>query len=233
MWDEIKIGAHDFAVDAKTKMQNLCTDMYYGAANLGVAMQKGVLAMDDAFQSVKGTVSQAVSDQFKANTGKLIVEAHELTEKIERINSMDLSDQFGGDDKSMHEAQAYKEEMVAKLKLEQEKLTEKIESREGWRDKFSRHEKDATQKMQGNQGKRDDLNAKAELNTGKRQATKTDRSAQASQKKSTYADKPFLPDDVPGVVVARAPSARGNPGNDQQNVNVEISMDHHGCCATS
>ncbi len=42
MWDGIKIGAHDFAVNAKTAMQNLCTEMYYGAANLGVAVQKRV-----------------------------------------------------------------------------------------------------------------------------------------------------------------------------------------------
>ena len=189
LWDDIKIGAHDFAVDAKTKMQNLCTDMYYGVANLGVEMQKGVLAMDDAFQSAKGTVSQAISDKFQANAGKLIVEAHELTEKMERIGSMDLSDQFGGDDKSMREAQAYKDEMVAKLKQEQEKLTEKIQSREGLRETFQNIKDESGCKMDANRYEREGLNAKAELNTGKRQAIKTERSEKASQQKSSYADK--------------------------------------------
>ena len=73
MLDEIKISAHNFAVDAKAMIQNLGTDMYYGVANLGVAMQKGVLAMDDAFQTVKGTVSQAVSDKFGKDAGQLLV----------------------------------------------------------------------------------------------------------------------------------------------------------------
>jgi hypothetical protein len=88
------------------------------------------IAMDDAFQSAKGTVSQAISDKFQANAGKLIVEANELTQKMERIDSMDLS-AFGEDDKSMREAQAYKDEMVAKLKQEQAKLTEKNSIKRG------------------------------------------------------------------------------------------------------
>ncbi len=189
MWDGIKIGAHDFAVNAKTAMQNLCTEMYYGAANLGVAVQKGVLAMDDAFQSAKGTVSQAISDKFQANAGKLIVEANELTQKMERIDSMDLS-AFGGDDKSMREAQAYKDEMVAKLKQEQAKLTEKIQSREGWRDTFKcMKDKADFKKDVYNVNRKAALNKESHLNTRNKNAVKGDRLDKAKAQKSSYADK--------------------------------------------
>ncbi|MSO13885.1 hypothetical protein [Rickettsiales endosymbiont of Trichoplax sp. H2] len=187
--DKAQIKLHDIAVDAKTMIQNIGTKIYYGAANLGVEVQKGVLAMDDAFQSAKGTVSQAISDKFQANAGKLIVEAHELTEKMERIGSMDLSDQFGGDDKSMREAQAYKDEMVAKLKQEQAKLTEKIQSRESWRDTFKGMKDKADKDILRNANKMSGLRYESAQNRGDKNKALDKRSKLADKSKSSYADK--------------------------------------------
>ena len=169
-------------------MQNLCTDMSYGAANLGIAVQKGVLAMDDAFQSVKGTVSQTVADKFQENAGKLIVDSHELTGKISALDSMKLTDQLG-DGQSMASAQTHKDQRVSELREEQAKLAETIKSRESFRDTFQGMKDGATQKVQANKEAREDLNAKSGVNTGKKQAEKIDRSTKAEKQKSSYADK--------------------------------------------
>ena len=188
LFDEIKIGAHDMFVDVKTGMQNLCTDMSCGAANLGIAVQKGVLAMDDAFQSVKGSVSQTVADKFQANAGKLIVDAHELTGKISALDSMKLTDQLG-DVQSMASAQTHKDQTVVELRQEQAKLTETIKSRESFRDTFQNIKDNAGFKMDDNRNARDDLNIKSQLNTDQNLAKKIDRSEKAQNQKSSYADK--------------------------------------------
>ena len=146
--------------------------------------------MDDAFQSVKGTVSQAVADKFQENAGKLIVDVHELTGKISALNSMELTNTHGGDDKSMANAQAHKNQRVDELKQEQAKLTETIKSRESFRDTFKGIKDGATQKVQANNAARKDLNVKSGLNTGKRKAEKVDRSGKVKDdQKSSYAKK--------------------------------------------
>ena len=126
LWDEVKIGAHNLAVDAKAMMQNLGTDMYYGAANVGIAVQKGVLAMDDAFQSVKGTVSQAVSDKFGQSAGQLLSDSKlatkEILEKTQVFSAMDFT---GNDPKTVASAKEYQTQVLNKMQQEQTKIQDK------------------------------------------------------------------------------------------------------------
>jgi len=190
LWDEIKIGAHNVFVDTKTAMQNLCTDMSYGTANLGIAVQKGVLAMDDAFQQVKGSVSQVVADKFQDNAGKLIVDAHELTGKLSALDSMDLTNKYGGDDKSMANAQAHKDQRVSELREEQAKLAETIKSREDSRDKFQGMKKQSDFKKDVfNVNRKTALNKEAHLNIRSKNAVKEGRTGDAKKKKESYANK--------------------------------------------
>ena len=189
LFDEIKIGAHDMFVDVKTGMQNLCTDMSCGVANLGIAMQKGVLAMDDAFQSVKGSVSQTISDKFQENAGKLIVDAHELTGKIDALDSMQLTDQLG-DAQSRASAQVHKDQRVSELREEQAKLAETIKSRESFRDTFQGMKKQSDFKKDVfNVNRKTSLNKEAHLNTRSKNAVKEERSERAQNQKSSYADR--------------------------------------------
>ncbi len=190
LFDEIKIGAHDMFVDVKTGMQNLCTDMSCGAANLGIAVQKGVLAMDDAFQSVKGSVSQVVADQFNKSAGQLLVESQlasqDLLNTQAKFSKMDFT---GLDDKTIVSAQRHQDGVLDKMVQEQERLTAKMESRESFRDTFQGVKEGATQKMQANQNAKGDLNIKSQLNTDQNLAKKIDRSERAQNQKSSYADK--------------------------------------------
>jgi hypothetical protein len=190
LFDEIKIGAHDAFVDVKTGMQNLCTDMSYVPANLCIAVQKGVLAMDDAFQQVKGGVSQAVADQFNKSAGQLLVESKSASQDLlstkSKFSDMDFT---GQDPKTIVSAKKHQDAVLDKMGQEQEKLTAKMESRENFRDTFQGIKDGATQNVQTNIGKREDLNVKSGVNTGKKQAVKVDRSAKAKDQKSSYADK--------------------------------------------
>ena len=189
LFDEIKIGAHDMFVDVKTGMQNLCTDMSCGAANLGIAVQKGVLAMDDAFQSVKGSVSQTVSDKFQDLAGNLIVDSHILAGKIDALDSMQLTDKLG-DGQSMASAQAHKDQRVGELREEQAKLAETIKSRESFRDTFKGMKKQSDFKKDVfNVNRKASLNKEAHLNTRSKNAVKEERSDKAKAQKSSYADK--------------------------------------------
>lgn len=191
LWDDIKIGTHDMYVDAKTTMQNLCTDMSYGAANLGISVQKGVLAMDDAFQTVKGTVSQAVADQFNKSAGKLLVES-----ELAYNNTLNKQDEFqkmkfdGQDSKTIVSAQEYQDTVLLKMNQEHEKLTEKLQSRENLRDAFQGMKDNADFKKDVfNINRKNALNTGAHLNTRGKNAAKQERSESASQEKSSYADK--------------------------------------------
>ena len=190
LWDEMKIGAHNVFVDTKTAMQNLCTDMSCGAANLGIAVQKGVLAMDDAFQQVKGSVSQVVADKFQDNAGKLLVESElAYQDALTTMDKFEAMKFTGQDNKTIISAQKYQETVMDEMRENHEKLTETIKSRENLRDTFQNIKDGTTQKMETNKGVRDDLNAKSQLNTGKKQAIKIERSDKAKGEKSSYADK--------------------------------------------
>jgi hypothetical protein len=191
LFDEIKIGAHDMFVDVKTGMQNLCTDMSCGVANLGIAMQKGVLAMDDAFQSVKGSVSQAVADKFNKSAGQLLVESElayqDMLNTQSRFSKMDFT---GQDDKTIISAQKYQETVLDKMSQDHEKLTEKIQSRESFRDTFQGMKKQADFKKDVfNVNRKASLNKEAHLNTRSKNAVKEERSDKAKAQKSSYADK--------------------------------------------
>ncbi len=193
LWDKIKIGAHDMAVDLKTGVLNLCTDMQCGVANLGIGMQKAGLAMDDAYQQVKGTISDYVGDKFNQSAGQLLVESREVTDKIldKTAKLTEFNETFleGVSEKTIASAQKHQENVIADLKGQQQELTSKMKSRESVRDYLDEVTKGTKDKMGANVETRGDLNIKSQLNTDKSLATKIDRSDKATQEKQSYADK--------------------------------------------
>ncbi len=190
LWDDIKIGAHNVAVDLKTGVLNLCTDMQCGFANLGIGMQKAGLAMDDAYQQVKGTISGAIGDKFNQSAGQLLVESQEVTNQIlskkTEFNSMKFE---GVSDKTIASAQRHQESVIDDLKGQQQQLTSKMKSRESVSNYMDEVTKGTIDKTGANVETRGALNTKYQLNTDKSLATKIDRSHKATQEKGTYAEK--------------------------------------------
>jgi hypothetical protein len=190
LWDDLKIGAHDKYVDLKTGVLNLCTDMQCGVANLGIGMQKAGLAMDDAYQQVKGTISGAIGDKFDQSAGQLLVESREVTNQVIAKNkefaAMDLT---GEDPKTIASAQKHQASVLADLTEQQQELTSKMKARESVRDYMGEVTQGTKGKIEANVERRDDLNIKSQLNTDQSMAKKIDRSDKATQEKQSYADK--------------------------------------------
>jgi hypothetical protein len=183
LWDEIKIGAHDMAVDLKTGVLNLCTDMQCGVANLGIGMQKAGLAMDDAYQQVKGTISGAIGDKFNQSAGQLLVESREVTNqfiaKSKEFTEMDLS---GYDPKTITSAQKHQESVLADLTGQQKGLEDKAKSRESVSNYMDEVTKGTKDKTGANVETRGALNETEGNN-------KSSRDTGATQEKGTYAEK--------------------------------------------
>lgn len=190
LWDEIKIGAHNVAVDLKTGVLNLCTDMQCGVANLGIGMQKAGLAMDDAYQQVKGTISGAIGDKFNQSAGQLLVESREVTNQViaksKEFTAMDLS---GEDPKTIASAEKHQASVLADLTGQQQELTSKMKSRESVRDYMEGVKDCAGFKMDDNRHARETLNNKSERNEFARDIEKGARNLDASRDKKSYREK--------------------------------------------
>ena len=191
LWDDLKIGAHDMAVDLKTGVLNLCTDMQCSVANLGIGMQKAGLAMDDAYQQLKGSISGAIGAKFSDMAGQLVVESREVTNQvIAKSEEFKLMVLEGYDPKTIVSAQKHQASVLADLKVQQKGLEDKAKSREsvsnymdGVKDKAD-FKKDVF-----NFNSRSSLDTESHLNSRKGNALKSERNEGATQEKGTYAEK--------------------------------------------
>ncbi|WHA05267.1 hypothetical protein N3Z17_01800 [Candidatus Bandiella numerosa] len=191
LWDDLKIGAHDKYVDLKTGVLNLCTDMQCSVANLGIGMQKAGLAMDDAYQQVKGSISGAIGAKFSDMAGQLLVESKEVTNQvIAKSKEFTLMDLEGYDPKTIASAQKHQASVLADLQEQQKGLEDKAKSREsvsnymdGVKDKAD-FKKDVF-----NVNSRSSLDTESHLNSRKGNALKSERNEGATQEKQSYADK--------------------------------------------
>jgi hypothetical protein len=190
LWDEIKIGAHNVAVDLKTGFLNLCTEMQYGVANLGIGMQKAGLAMDDAYQQVKGTISGAIGYKFNDMAGQMLVESQEVAQQImDKGSAFEKMDFSSENEKTIASAKKYQASVITDLEGQQQELKNKVKSRESVRDYMESVKDGATQKREANAKTRGDLNTKSQLNTWESVEKKIDRSDKATKEKKSYADE--------------------------------------------
>ena len=190
LWDEIKIGAHNVAVDLKTGVLNLCTDMQCGVANLGIGMQKAGLAMDDAYQQVKGTISGAIGDKFNQSAGQLLVESQEVTNQIlSKKTEFDSMKFEGVSDKTIASAKKHQASVLSDLQEQQKGLEDKAKSRESVSKYMDEVTKGTKDKTGANVETRGTLNNKVTANKDTRDMEKTSRNEGATQEKQSYREK--------------------------------------------
>ena len=205
LWDEIKISAHNVAVDVKTGVLNLCTDMKYGVANLGIEMQKAGLAMDNAYQQVKGTISDKIADKFNESAGKLLVESKEVCNQVIKKEAEFKEMDFNGyNDKTVASAEKHQENVITKLQEQQRGLESKMQSRENIRDYMEGVKKGSDFKKDVfNVNRKGSLNRESHLNTREKNAKQSDRNTEATTEKKSYREK----------VEADRKASKENPGS--------------------